>query len=193
MRNLYPHILEISTEPAAEPVTSAEFKTYINLHSSVTGDDSLITSILKAARFACELYCNRAFIDQSWKLTFDNAQPDIIYLPKGKINSVTTIKTYYDDGTTTTESSSNYIVKTGENGSIWLKSGSIWATTTRTHNIFEVIYKVGFGAAGTNVPDEIKLAILATGLTYYDTRDRDDMDIPPIAKKLLSPWRIFLA
>ena len=54
--------LQIRTEPAAEPVTLAELKTFMRIDGSE--DDALIESLIVAARELCESYTGRALITQ---------------------------------------------------------------------------------------------------------------------------------
>lgn len=55
--------------PAAEPISLEDAK--LHLRVSVTDDDSLITSLITAAREHAEVICRRAFISQQWLMTGD--------------------------------------------------------------------------------------------------------------------------
>ena len=188
--------IEVSTEPAAEVITRAAYQNvYSKLDTDITTDNDIIDIMLVAARKACETYCKRAFINQSWKMTFETQMPGAFYLPGGKVQSVTSIKVYTTDAdaTGTAQTSTWYQVKTGENGMVWLRDGSSWTNSQRSFNALEVIYVVGFGAAGSNVPDEIRNAIMITAQDYYDNREgrqKGAMTIPPAAKTLLDPWKV---
>jgi hypothetical protein len=58
-------------EPASEPVSLADAKQFLRLDSGFTDDDSLITSLIQAARRWAEVYTRRRFIYQTVRLEMD--------------------------------------------------------------------------------------------------------------------------
>ena len=58
--------LQLITPPAIEPVTLAEAKAHLKVDT--TDDDTLITSLIAAARARAEWHTRRAFITQGWML-----------------------------------------------------------------------------------------------------------------------------
>ena len=58
-------------EPASEPVSLADAKQYLRLDSGFTDDDTLITSLIQAARRWAEVYTRRRFIYQTVRLEMD--------------------------------------------------------------------------------------------------------------------------
>lgn len=61
--------LSLVTPPALEPVTLADAK--LHLRESDTGQDTLITALITAARKAIEEKCRRSLITQTWMATLD--------------------------------------------------------------------------------------------------------------------------
>ena len=177
--------LNLTTEPIEEPITTAEAKLWMK--QDFTDDDTLIASLIKSARKMAEQYCNRAFVDQSWTLSL-NCMPGIIPLPKGYIDSVTSVKVIADDGTSTTEAATKYQVKTGDEGKLVLESGQTWTTSDGKIGVMEIEYVVGYGDSD-DVPDGIKTAIKQ--LTAYIYENREMQDLPRFAKTLLEPYRIY--
>lgn len=61
--------IKLNTQPAVEPVSIDEAK----LHLRVTHDDedTLIATLISAARLHAENYCRRAFVTQKWDLYLD--------------------------------------------------------------------------------------------------------------------------
>jgi Phage gp6-like head-tail connector protein len=57
------------TPPALEPVTLADAK--LHLRESDTGQDTLITALVTAARKAIEERCRRSLVTQTWMVTLD--------------------------------------------------------------------------------------------------------------------------
>mgnify|MGYP000365478232 CR=1 FL=1 len=81
--------LTISSEPAVEPISLAEAKAHLRVDTSA--DDSLITSLIVAARKYFEERTRRSLITQSWKLTLDDF-PTEFTLTRPPIQSVTSVK-----------------------------------------------------------------------------------------------------
>ena len=194
--NNFHYRLECTTAPASEPVTNAEADNFLKLHSDAQSADSdLIDDYIQAARQTAETYMNRAIFTQTWTMSLDS-QPSVpIYLPKGYIQSVTSVTTYQDDGTSTTESSTDdYNTVTGERGFIMLRSGGGWTATDRKYDRMRIVYVAGWyavGNAGGNtpvIPDAVKQAILHIIAAMYDQRTTS-VDIPKQAKDLMYQYK----
>lgn len=86
--------LFLQTSPVSEPVTTAEAK--LHLRVDVSDEDTLIASLITAARLWCEQQCGRSFFTQTWRLTLDDWPTDgLIRLPRPPVKSITSVK-YYD-------------------------------------------------------------------------------------------------
>ena len=203
--------LVIHTEPASEPITLAEAKSYLRIDSS--GDDALITSLISTARKLCEEHTQRAFMSQTLQLFLDNLDDidnplwegmrtgpylnyykNYIDLPMPPVVSVTHVKTFDDDDNATTFSSSNYYVDNAKQPArIVLRTGETFPTALRVANAIEVQYVVGYSSASA-VPEPIKFAIYQV-LTYL-YEHRGDMyegktSLPATATKLLAPYVVY--
>jgi len=203
--------LVIHTEPASEPITLAEAKAYLRVDSS--GDDALITSLIVSARKLCEEHMQRAIMSQTLQLFLDNLDDidnplwegmrtgpylnyykNYIDLPMPPVTSVTHVKTYDDEDTATTFSSSNYYVDSAKQPArIVLRTGETFPTALRVANAIEVQYVVGYASANA-VPEPIKFAIYQV-LTYL-YEHRGDMyegktSLPATATKLLAPYVVY--
>lgn len=87
-------------DPIVEPVTLAEAKDHLNVTNigspaTTSPDDTLITALIQAAREHAEIYTNRSFVSQTWKLLMDDFPSWELRLSKPPLISVTSIK-YYD-------------------------------------------------------------------------------------------------
>jgi uncharacterized phiE125 gp8 family phage protein len=180
-----PTWLQLVTAPANDPVTTAEVKNYLKMHEDITADDSLIGDMIKGGTDEVERYLNRKLINQTWKMTIDG-QPDPINFPFGWLQSITSIVTVAEDDTTTDESAKIH-TQTGEDGRVWLKNGTVYATTTRDYGKMVINWVAGYGAAAANVPKKIKIGIYQVIAEYYRTRE---WDVPNDVKKMLSDYRI---
>ena len=172
------------TPPAAEPVVVAEAKTHLRV--DISDDDTLIESLIVTARRSCEQIANKKFYTQTWNLLIDGFPgSNILELPKtlSPLASVTHIKYYDVDDSSSTLSADNYVVDIYSiPARIVLKTGQAWPSDVlRVVNGVEVQVVVGFGNADA-VPQEYKQAmLLAVGL-YYE--NREDVIVGTVATDL---------
>jgi uncharacterized phiE125 gp8 family phage protein len=189
----------LTTQPAVEPVSAAEAKAHCRV--DITTDDTLISSLITAARRQCERYCDIGFVYQTYTITYDlNESPTqsrFIKLPKGNVQSITSIKTYGTDNVASTFSDTNYRVS---NNRVVLNDNSNWPALSREFDVLEIIYTVGFGASASNVPQEIKQAILMLVAHWYENREasadpsmnKSGLELIPISvTALLMPYKVF--
>ena len=81
--------LKLKTAPAIEPVTFEEAKNFIKVD---TGDDNtLISSLISAARESIEKETGQVLITQTWQMFLDYASPEI-RIPRPPLQSVSSIK-----------------------------------------------------------------------------------------------------
>lgn len=152
--------------PATEPVTLSEAKAHLGV--TISDDDTRITSLIVAARETAELYTQRSFITQTWAAKFD-AFPtgDIIQLPKGPIQSITSVQYVDEDGETQTFTAYT-LDAAGER--IILNYDEDWPDTRSIENAVTITYVTGYGAAAA-VPDSIKAALKLQVEGLYDRPD----------------------
>src|SRR5574337_601095 len=62
--------LTVETPPAAEPVTLAQAKSFLRVE--INTDDDLITSLIVAAREACETFTDRSFCIKGYRQSLDS-------------------------------------------------------------------------------------------------------------------------
>lgn len=72
--------LKISVAPLIEPITLAEARLHLRVDS--TDEDTLITSLIAAAREDCEAFQNRKYLTQTWEYWLDSfPSTDFIEIP----------------------------------------------------------------------------------------------------------------
>ena len=190
--------LKLITAPAAEPVSTSEAKSHLRVDT--TADDTYIGTLITVARQNVESHLRRALISQTWEVVLDAFPAGVIRLRKPPLASVTSIKYTDDEGNESTYSSANYVVDTDtEPGRVVLKSGQTWpAVTLAAANGVRVRYVAGYGAAGSNVPQAIRQAILLVIGSLYENREDVlvaqgvSIGVLPFGVvALLAPYRIY--
>lgn len=146
--------LTIVTEPAVEPIVTADAKLFARIESSVTTDDVLIDALIEAARRDVEAYTGRALMTQTWDWFLDDEPGSILEVPLPPLASVTEIAFTDSDGTEAAAvSSSLYTVDTTRNR-ILLNDGESWGyTDLRSFRGTRVRFVAGYGATAADVSD----------------------------------------
>jgi uncharacterized phiE125 gp8 family phage protein len=146
--------LRRTTDAAVEPMTTAEAKAWLRETSSA--QDTIVDSLVKAARMAAEHELCRSLITQTWTKTLD-AFPDAIELHYPPIIAVASVKYYDTAGAWQTLDSGQYTLDSqSEPGWLVPAYNCTWPDTLDAINAVEVIYTAGYGASAAYVPQAIK-------------------------------------
>ena len=162
------------TPPAAEPVLIADLKAHLNIDSSFTDDDTYIESLEKVARRYAESVCRRKFITQTWNLLLEEwPTENYITFPYGQLISIVHIKYTDSNEDQSTFSTDDYSIDTdSEPGRGVLDYGKTWpGSTLWPLNAIESQFTLGYGVAGSDVPDEILFAIKLMVADMYENRE----------------------
>lgn len=175
--------LKLVTEPTIEPISLVQAKLHLKVDDST--DDSLITSLIVAAREYCEGYQNRAYCQQTWDMWLDSMPYRDIRIPLPPLQSVTSVKHYDANDMEYTLASTEYLVDDkSEPGRIVLVSNN-WATALRSVNGVVIRFIAGYGVGGTEeepdyaikVPQKVKQAMLLLIGHWYEQRQAANKDI----------------
>jgi len=191
--------LQRTTDPAVEPILFADIHPD---HLKLTGEHerTYVESLIAVAREDAEQFMRRALIDQSWTLTLDHwpggsrdwwddihtptrtASDLYLELPYPPLDSVTSINTYsVDDVADPIVVNDIFYVDTNtEPGRLVLRSGESWPIDTRRGGRIEIIYKVGYGTAGTDVPASILHGIKLHVAWLYEHRGDMGVTMDPM-------------
>lgn len=197
MRNdIHPQAYVV-TDPAAEPVTVADFKAHVRVDGS--DEDTLIETYIASARQMYENYTSRVLITSAWK----QAQDDVpagreIVLFRGPVASVTAIKYLDEAGATQTFAGANYttdLLRTPAR--IWLNDNADWPDVGDFPSCFWVEFSAGYGASGTNTPARARLAVTLLAAHLYEHRLPLNIgnivnELPFSLRHLLEQDRLFL-
>lgn len=128
-------------EPTVEPISLAAAKEHIR--ETTNAQDSLVSTILAAAREHAETYCRRAFVLQTRKLVLD-CFPAVIEIPRAPLRAVLSIKYIDQDEVLQTLSSSLYRVdKESRRARITPAYGQVWPIPHYITNAVQVEYACG--------------------------------------------------
>jgi uncharacterized phiE125 gp8 family phage protein len=188
-----------AVSPTTEPLTIAEVKA----HSRIDTDDdnTLLASLISAARLAAEARCQRSIAISRWELTLD-AFPEAIDLVMPRARSIVAVNYRDTAGVDTVLDSAGYTLDNKSYVKNWLypAAGYTWPVTWEHPNGVTVSYLAGFDDGA--VPEDIKLWMkLAIG-AWYDMRSGMDVaplpmqafELPPqFFSSLLEPWMVLSA
>lgn len=177
--------------PSVEPIDAAA----VSAHVRIDTDDPVMNTLIAASRGWVEARLQRALTTQTWVLTLDafplacRAEYQSEYrwrthdghryirlgeirLPWPNLLAVSSVQYVDTNGNTQTLSSSNYIVDTGNlPGSIVPSYGTWWPSTRYQPNAVTITYTAGFGPVASDVPVEIKQAMLLVCGDLYRNRE----------------------
>jgi uncharacterized phiE125 gp8 family phage protein len=156
--------LTLVTGPTVEPLTIAQVVEYLHIDTPATGTaaELFLTALIKTARKYCESVQRRAYITQTWRMTLDRFPHGEIEIPKGNLQSITSIKYTDSAGTETTlTAGADYIVTTdGILGKVAPPYGKTWpAAVLYPLNPISIEYDCGYGDDAEDVPEMVTQAM----------------------------------
>jgi len=200
--------LQIINPPTEEPVSLAEAKAHLRVDFS--DDDSLITSLIIAARQAAETLTGRQLTTARWKQVLDGFPgPSLMGVPAGRVftlpghailiakvpvQSVVSID-YLDMGSVVqTMAANTYAVDAAcEPARITPVFGQIWPIALPQIGAVSVTFDAGYGPAAA-VPEGIKAWIKIRVGSLYANREEVVLDrrVSPLGfiDSLLDPFRV---
>ena len=204
--------LQLVTPPAEEPVSLIEAK--LHLRVDFDEDDTLIASLISAARQAAETLTGRQFTTARWRQVLDcfpgpslmgvaagqafSLPGHAILLFKTPVQSVVSINYLDMASVLQVMPASAYTVDTAcEPARITPVFGQVWPPSLPQIGAVSVTFDAGYGAA-PDVPEGIKSWIkLRLGSLYTHREEmavlsRGRIDPLPFVQGLLDPYRVVL-
>ena len=192
--------LNLTTAPAAEPVSTAEAKTHLRI--DVSDDDTYIDTLVVVARLYAESFTNRALIDQSWELKLDRFPASgPIMIPMPPLDSITSIQYVDSAGDTQTWTSTKYTATTptgpmASPGIVVPAYGETYPTTRDVIDAVTITFKAGYGTASTDVPAGIVHGIKTLVAHMYENRQDvvinvNALEVPRTTDFLLLPYKVW--
>ncbi len=188
-----------TTSPSTEPVSKSTAKDHLRV--DFTNDDSMIERQIESARRYIEKVSGLSLIDQTWRWTRDRFPGDVFDIPRPPLQSVNSIKYTDSDGNTSTVSSSKYIVDTDSTpGRVALKDDEDWPNVDpqlQVVNGVEINFDAGYGSSASDVPSDLRDAILLVVGHLYENREWTvtgaiSREVKNSVMALVRPHRVFL-
>ncbi len=156
--------IEISSPPI-EPITTEEAKTWFTVGGGYNGsfDNTLVDSLIVAARENAEDYTQKPFIIREFKTTYDKCENKYLFsgcsnfyleLPKQPITSIASVQYYDTDNVEQTVDSAYYYFDSKK-----IIFSDVSFENMRDLNSFSINYNAGFGSTMAEIPSNIKTAI----------------------------------
>lgn len=191
---------------SGEPLTLAEAKLFTR--QDIPDDDTLLTSLITAARQWFEVACDRQFMTARWEVKLPGFSPDSagyggwpvaawsdgwngsglpyarVELPYPPLVSVESVQ-YMPMGSTTltTLATTVYnVVTTRTPGFVELGWDQVWPVTQPHPEAVVIDYTAGYGDE-TAVPELVKQGIKLLVAHWYDHRG-DTADVPPAVERI---------
>lgn len=167
------HALELVTAPTTTPITAAEAKTQMRVEHS--DDDTLIARLVDVAVAFCDAKgaLGKAMITQTWAQWLA-PNPSTVRLLLGPVQSVTAVKYYNASNVLTTDTLSNYdVLGTSTYTTVKPKTGYTWPTTYNRDDAIKIEYTVGYGDATTDVPQNVRHALMMLVAHWYENRENE--------------------
>lgn len=186
--------VRVSVAPTQEPLSLAEARAHLRVDSY--DDDGIIAGLILAAREYCEQITGRVLCTQTLVLTMDGfprCQP--ILLPRGPIQSITTVKYINASGVQTTWSGSEWQADLYSNPPrIEPAYGLSWPDARLVYGAVEVTFVAGYGGPEL-VPQSFLQAMRLLLGHWYENREAVTIgsitsELDFTVKALLAPHRL---
>src|SRR5690606_7581034 len=142
--------------PAEEPVSLAEAKGFLKVDDSA--EDGLIATLIGAARLHVEGITGRALLAQSWRGVLDD-WPDngVVRLPVTPFRTLTEVTAFDAEGADHAVPLAQFV---GEPDRLVLPRVVAGMPLLRQQQGIEIDYVAGFGTAASEVPADLRQALL---------------------------------
>lgn len=166
--------LVLKTPPAVEPLEIQEVKAYLRLNDvEDTLEDAYLSALITAARDYCEGFQNRAYITQTWQLSFDYWPSRVIELPKGSLQAINGVTYKNSEGVERSLiENTDYVYSTrGLFGRLTPANAKTWPPFVPFPLDAVVIdYTCGYGSEATSVPPKVIQAMKLLISHWYEHR-----------------------
>lgn len=150
--------VKVDSAPAKEAIDfNKDARKYLRLGTAQLLEDVVLRAQVTGAITKVQKYLNQSFITQTL-IAYYESVGKVVELPRGPVQSVTSVKRHYKDDTDTLTNDSDYFIT----GLDFKRIEIPVVYRSRVGHInyhYEIEYVAGYGDDPTDVPEEIKTAI----------------------------------
>ena len=181
--------IQVVAQPTTEPLTLSEVKNHLRIDGNY--DDALLNSCITSARMYFESMCEISIASQELLLALDSFD-DIIYLPRGPVQSIEDIS--YADLQNNQEILDDWIEDLVSNPArITPAFGQSWPATAEVVNAVQVSYTTGY-TTPSMVPKLLKSGMLFYVAHLYENRsavtDGDLKEVPMAVESIIHQYTL---
>lgn len=193
--------LTLVSGPAAEPLTAAEAKAWLRVTGS--SEDTLISSLIVAARELVEKYLERDLVERTWDWSIDGFpySENAFELPRTPVQSITSITYVNGDSPEPTLATTVYGLDNGVAPPlVYLLYNQQWPAARFERNAVTIRFVSGYASDGSpidyaaNIPEPIKHGMLMLIADMYRNREAQviaaSVEQNPVAQRLLDFYRV---
>jgi uncharacterized phiE125 gp8 family phage protein len=178
----------IQRRPAIEPVTTAELKAYLRLEEE---EDTALHALIASARLMVEAQTGLRLITQLWSQVFPYQLQGVVKLSHWPVKLLKSITILGE--TPVALDLDKYFVSSEERPArVQPKSGD-WPQLRASQYGFSFDIEVGFGGSSSDVPEDLRYAVLVLAADWYESNDwnahASAAVISPQVMTLLQPHR----
>ena len=181
--------IQVVAQPTTEPLTLSEVKNHLRIDGNY--DDALLGSFITSARMYFESQCEISIASQEILLALDYFD-DIVYLPRGPVQSVEDIS--YADSENNQQVMDDWIEDLVSNPArITPAFGQSWPATAEVVNAVQVSYTTGYSTPSM-VPKLLKSGMLFYVAHLYENRsavtDSDLKEVPMAVNSIIHQYTL---
>lgn len=180
--------------PVNEPVTLAETKLFLRVDHN--DEDTLIATLIAAARLHVEAATGQVLISQKWRYIRDDwPRGGVLDLPISPLRSIDEVVVFDADGNPETLAATDYVADiAGRPTRIAFRAGFRPPHPGQPINGIEINLTGGYGADPDDVPAPIRAAMLQLIAHWFDRRapvafGAEVADVPAGIASLLGQYR----
>jgi uncharacterized phiE125 gp8 family phage protein len=183
--------------PGAEPVTLGEAKLFCRVDGN--GEDAAITQMIAAARAFFERETGLVLVHEDWEWTLDRfPEPGregrrTLELPLAPVTDIGEFLVRDNAGAETDIPPADYVLDVAASLPRLVEKGrGLWPAPKASAAGVRLAFTAGFGAAGGDVPADIRQSVLVLVAEIYEKRGlgQAELDLSsPRVTALLAPYR----
>ena len=160
----------VTVGPVTTPISLETLKSYLRIPASQTSEDALLTLIIELVTLCGERYTRRDFISKTYKTFRDIFFEDIV-LRRSRLVSVESINFKLDGVLTLVDSSVYSNTFESDFSRIFLQVNEQWpGDVDPIAQAIEIEFISGYGSLETDVPADLRGALLQHAANFYENR-----------------------